>query len=80
MGEFFDELENIEKKFVLILVCVEVSVGVLETLTVEQFKSRVLILVCVEVSVGARKKRSYGNFRGVLILVCVEVSVGAGLI
>ena len=62
---------------VLILVCVEVSVGEIEKLTQDAINRFVLILVCVEVSVGGFYYKSYiEDIDDVLILVCVEVSVG----
>ena len=61
---------------VLILVCVEVSVGEFRFFIKTEIFPHVLILVCVEVSVGGKEVFRTGNNRGVLILVCVEVSVG----
>ena len=65
------------KKKVLILVCVEVSVGVIRLNLCRLTARNVLILVCVEVSVG-EYHNVFHHFLilHVLILVCVEVSVG----
>ena len=65
---------------VLILVCVEVSVGVNLKPHDDIRLIVVLILVCVEVSVGVDKPWMWNLARIVLILVCVEVSVGVTLI
>ena len=62
--------------YVLILVCVEVSVGDRENRQNTLKARAVLILVCVEVSVGVKGWEIKAKFGGVLILVCVEVSVG----
>ena len=61
---------------VLILVCVEVSVGEKRNYMLINDYKKVLILVCVEVSVGVTEKKYKYHLRTVLILVCVEVSVG----
>ena len=52
MWEAFQSGFGSGKKTVLILVCVEVSVGDVFTLRTFFKDARVLILVCVEVSVG----------------------------
>ena len=46
----------VDLRYVLILVCVEVSVGECEEYVRENKSNKVLILVCVEVSVGDRMK------------------------
>ena len=53
MWENLEFLETLTVEQVLILVCVEVSVGVYKLDNIE-ISANVLILVCVEVSVGAR--------------------------
>ena len=52
-----EKRNNIKVNVVLILVCVEVSVGGENTVFVDD-KMKVLILVCVEVSVGVTTSKA----------------------